>query len=153
MPRSLAENKWKKIHQSLQLLFEAQRQHQQCYETKVQNILTEFGLNPLKFPRKDGKEERKILLEWKTHINKPLNRVEKLGKCEEKERWRSFLFSFRPTDLFVYFCAECAKFGGFYTFVTSLNGHLNIFRLRFFENNVKDGNLVFANLCRFIKVT
>lgn len=29
---------------------------------RVQNILTEFGLNPLKFSRKDGRK-RKILLE------------------------------------------------------------------------------------------
>lgn len=101
MPRSLAENKWKKIYKSLQLLFEAQRQHQHCYETKVQNILTEFGLNPLKFPRKDGKEERKILLEWKTHINKPLNRVEKLGKCEEK-RERDEEVSFFLSDPLIY---------------------------------------------------
>lgn len=49
---------------------------------------------------------------WKTHINKALNRVEKLGKCEEK-KWKSFfspsLFWEKDSDLFVYFCAECAN--------------------------------------------
>lgn len=69
MPRSLAENKWKE---------KKEKNYSEvcnfCWSNgtaattamaaveRVQNILTEFGLNPLKFSRKDGKK-RKILLE------------------------------------------------------------------------------------------
>lgn len=69
MPRSLAENTLKLA------TFVEGTAASRGSKREVQNILTEFGLNPLKFSRKDGEEEQDTFsFEWKTHINKALNR-------------------------------------------------------------------------------
>lgn len=94
MPRSLAENKWKKYTRVCKFCWRhsisSSRSRSARVEREKAKRVSSKHLDGIRIKsikilnERRGKKERKILLEAKTHINKELNRVEKLGKCEEK---------------------------------------------------------------------
>lgn len=118
----------------------------------VQSILTEFGLNPLKFF--EGRNQKKKILsqtKWKTRINKALNRVgKKLGNCTEK--FRIFLIRKSAWFICLFWCRMCQRFLNtkisVYNFLSLQNHRKQNFILFFFYLRSKIDEKNFFNLFR-----